>query len=312
VYPLCTLEYLWTSLYETPYLYRSYLTRVLHENFTSICACICILVSLLGNGSISTFPQQLVHNRGRIYGTGLFLCHPCRIEEEFVGMCIPRSILGNGSLNVLQACFLCSSCRTKWNVILPGTLCYIFICTVIACCSCRIWGSHGRDYKECCLLGDRTPVCTSQETLYVSTTETSHLMLCKILSFHSGDYEECCLLGDINPVRTSQETHYFSVTEPSDFLLCNIWGFHSGDYEECRLLGYRNPVRNSQDTHYVSGTEPSRLMLCKIGGFHGGAYEQCRLLVYNALWILFETTFQRNTLYAICARHAPDKDQACS
>jgi hypothetical protein len=51
------------------------------------------------------------------------------------------------------------------------------------------------DYEECHLLGYKTPVHTSQETNYLSTTELSQLMLCKILGFHGGDYEECHLVG---------------------------------------------------------------------------------------------------------------------
>jgi hypothetical protein len=56
---------------------------------------------------------------------------------------------------------------------------------------CKIWGFHGGDYEECRLLGYKNPVHTSQETHYVSTTESSRLMLCKIWGFHGGDYEEC-------------------------------------------------------------------------------------------------------------------------
>jgi hypothetical protein len=37
-----------------------------------------------------------------------------------------------------------------------------------------------RDYEECRLLGYKNPVRTSQETHYISTTESSQLMLCKI------------------------------------------------------------------------------------------------------------------------------------
>jgi hypothetical protein len=36
------------------------------------------------------------------------------------------------------------------------------------------------NYEECRLLGYKNPVRTSQETHYVSTTESSQLMLCKI------------------------------------------------------------------------------------------------------------------------------------
>jgi hypothetical protein len=146
---------------------------------------------------------------------------------------------------------------------------------------CKIWGSHGCDYEECCLLGYKTPVRTSQETHYVSTTESSQLMLCKIWGFHGSDYEECRLLEYKTPVRTSQETHYVSTTESSQLMLCKIWGFHGSDYEERRLLEYKTPVRTSQETHYVSATEPRELMLCKIWGFHGSDYEECRLLEYK-------------------------------
>jgi hypothetical protein len=59
---------------------------------------------------------------------------------------------------------------------------------------CKIRGFHGGDYEECRLLGYKTPVRTSQETHYVSTTDSSHLMLCKFSGFYGGHYEECRLL----------------------------------------------------------------------------------------------------------------------
>jgi hypothetical protein len=102
---------------------------------------------------------------------------------------------------------------------------------------CKIWGIHGSDYEECLLLEYKTPFRTSQETNYVTTTESSQLMLCKIWSFHGSDYEECRLLEYKTSVRTSQETYYISAAESSQLMLCKIWGFHGGDYEECRLLG---------------------------------------------------------------------------
>jgi hypothetical protein len=39
----------------------------------------------------------------------------------------------------------------------------------------------------------KIPVRTSQETHYVSATESSRLMLSKIWGFHGGDYEESFL-----------------------------------------------------------------------------------------------------------------------
>jgi hypothetical protein len=145
----------------------------------------------------------------------------------------------------------------------------------------KIWGFHGGNYEECLLLGYKSPVPTSQETHYVSATETSLLMLCKIWGFHGCDYEECLLLGYKTPVPT-----YVSTTETSRLILCKIWGFHGCDYEECILLGYKTPVCTSQETHYVSATESSQLMLCKIWGFDGCDYEECRLLRCYAVWLL--------------------------
>jgi hypothetical protein len=55
---------------------------------------------------------------------------------------------------------------------------------------CKIWGFHGSDYEECRLLGYKTQGRTSQETRYLSATESSQLMLCKIWGFHGGDYED--------------------------------------------------------------------------------------------------------------------------
>jgi hypothetical protein len=157
----------------------------------------------------------------------------------------------------------------------------------------KIWGFQGGDYKDCRLLGYKTPVRTSQETHYVSATEPSRLMLCKIWGFHGGDYEDCCLLGHKTPVLNSQEIHYVSATEPSRLMLCKIWGFHGGDYEDCRLLGYKTRVRTSQETHYVSATEPSRLMLCKIWVFHFGNYRECHLLWCDVVWLLWDPMFRR-------------------
>jgi hypothetical protein len=71
-----------------------------------------------------------------------------------------------------------------------------------------IGGFYSGDYEECRLLGYKALVRTSQETHYLSVTESIPLMLLKIGGFYSGDYEECRLLGHKNPVRTSQKTHY--------------------------------------------------------------------------------------------------------
>jgi hypothetical protein len=71
-------------------------------------------------------------------------------------------------------------------------------------------GSRGGDYEECRLLGYKTPVRTSQQTHYVSATESSQLMLCKIWDFRGGDYEECRLLG----YKTQNLPHRGHITPP--------------------------------------------------------------------------------------------------
>jgi hypothetical protein len=126
---------------------------------------------------------------------------------------------------------------------------------------CKIWGFHGGDYEECRLLGYKNSVRNSQETHYVSATESSQLIVCKIWGFHDGGYEECRLLGYKNSVRTSQETHCVSTTEPSQLMLWTIWGFHGSDYEKCRLLGYKNLDRTSQETLFLRyGAQPVNAM----------------------------------------------------
>jgi hypothetical protein len=59
----------------------------------------------------------------------------------------------------------------------------------------KIGGFLGGDYEECHLMGYKKSVRNSQETHYVSATETSQLMLCKIRGIHCNVYEECSLLG---------------------------------------------------------------------------------------------------------------------
>jgi hypothetical protein len=59
----------------------------------------------------------------------------------------------------------------------------------------KIWGFYCNDYEECRHLGYKNPIRSSQETHYISATESSRLMLCKIWSSHGDDYEECRLLG---------------------------------------------------------------------------------------------------------------------
>jgi hypothetical protein len=87
---------------------------------------------------------------------------------------------------------------------------------------CKIWGSHGGDYEERRLLGYKNPVRTSQETHYVSATESTQLMLCKFEVFTAVAMKNIVFWDRKNPVRTSQETHSVFATESSRLSLCNI------------------------------------------------------------------------------------------
>jgi translation initiation factor IF-1 len=93
-------------------------------------------------------------------------------------------------------------------------------------------------------------VRTSQETHYVSATETNRLMLLREQSVFT--------------VRTIwntqiQETHYASATEPNRLMLFReTVAVYCENHTE-----HTNPVRPSQETHYDSSTKTNRLMLLR-------------------------------------------------
>jgi hypothetical protein len=74
------------------------------------------------------------------------------------------------------------------------------------------------EVEESRLLGYKNPVRTSQETHYVSATESSQLMLYKIWGFHGGDYEECRLLWCYAVWLLQQPTFQRNLALPSAIL----------------------------------------------------------------------------------------------
>jgi hypothetical protein len=76
---------------------------------------------------------------------------------------------------------------------------------------CKISGFHGGDYEECRLLGYKNPVSTSQETHYVSATESSQLMLCKIFYVFTSVTMKNAVFCDI---RTQLVPHRKRITSP--------------------------------------------------------------------------------------------------
>jgi hypothetical protein len=94
---------------------------------------------------------------------------------------------------------------------------------------------------------------TSQETHYVSATETNRLMLFReTVAVYCENHTE-----HTDTVRTSQETHYVSTTEPNRLML---FGDTVAVYCE-NHTEHTDTVRTSQETYYISTTEPNRLML---------------------------------------------------
>jgi hypothetical protein len=74
----------------------------------------------------------------------------------------------------------------------------------------------------------KNPVCTSQETHYVSTTKPNRLMLfgetvAVYCENHTDHTDTLCVQNAefwyVNPVRTSKETHYVSTTKPNRLML---------------------------------------------------------------------------------------------
>jgi hypothetical protein len=65
MYPPFQLSNASTNRYEIWYVYHgvwAYLNGVLHKSFPSVCVSVCVsLLSLLGNGSVNTFPRQQIH-----------------------------------------------------------------------------------------------------------------------------------------------------------------------------------------------------------------------------------------------------------
>jgi hypothetical protein len=79
---------------------------------------------------------------------------------------------------------------------------------------------HGGDYEEC-LLGYKIPVCTSQETHYVSATEPSPLIYVRFQVFTPVTMNNA-VFWDIKSQIILHRKHMVSATEPSRLMLCKI------------------------------------------------------------------------------------------
>jgi hypothetical protein len=96
----------WTNLYETWYVYYgtwAHLNGILHKSLSSVSVSVCVSpLSLLHNGSVNTFPRQLIHETRKNFWTRRFLCGPCCIKGESVDLYMhPLIVQDNGSVNTV-------------------------------------------------------------------------------------------------------------------------------------------------------------------------------------------------------------------
>jgi hypothetical protein len=83
VYPHKYFSVLEPIFYETRYVYRgtsAHLNGVIHKSFPLVC--LCSHPTLLGNGSVKTFPRQWIHTQQHNCLTRRFLCGPCGAKES--------------------------------------------------------------------------------------------------------------------------------------------------------------------------------------------------------------------------------------
>jgi hypothetical protein len=128
--PPLTFEYLNQSLWNLVSLYHGtslHLSCVLHKSLPSVYVSVCVYVpSLLGNGSVNTFPRQQIH------ATIKELLDVCVCGPLFT----PLSLLGNNSvktfpqqgINVGGIVFYVVRVISKESrrLILPRTSCFFF------------------------------------------------------------------------------------------------------------------------------------------------------------------------------------------
>jgi hypothetical protein len=72
----------------------------INPSHQSVGLCVYSPLSLLGSGSVNTFPRQRMHSKvGELLGAS-FSVHPESIKGESVSLCMPLLLLGNGSVDM--------------------------------------------------------------------------------------------------------------------------------------------------------------------------------------------------------------------
>jgi hypothetical protein len=147
-FPPSSSEYL-TNLYETWCVQHgtwAHLNGVLHKYLQTLCVSICIPLTLLGNGSVNTFPRQRIHiNNGMNCWTWHFICGPCLIKCEYIGLSLyPLQLLGKNPTKTfprqrrIVGCvvFYAVHIVSKENrplVLLRTSICEWYFCNMFRC-----------------------------------------------------------------------------------------------------------------------------------------------------------------------------------
>jgi hypothetical protein len=88
----------WTNFYETWYVYHgisSHPNGVLNKSLPSVCVPVCVSsLSLLGNGSVSTFPRQRIHATVQKLFHASFSMRCLSYQRRFCGSVYPSIAAG--------------------------------------------------------------------------------------------------------------------------------------------------------------------------------------------------------------------------
>jgi hypothetical protein len=82
----------WTRLYETWYVHHgtwAHINGVIHKSLPSACLCMCIPLSLTGNGPVNMLPWQWIHET-KSYWICCFLCSLCHIKNSLCVFVTPH------------------------------------------------------------------------------------------------------------------------------------------------------------------------------------------------------------------------------
>jgi hypothetical protein len=119
----CLNQSLWNLVCTVFHGTWAHLNGVLHKSLPSVCVSVFVSpLSLLGNGSLNTFPLQQIHQTKKNCWRRRFRCGPCRIKGEYVGLSVYprigakpwlRKHVPAATKNSWGRRFLCRPCHTK-------------------------------------------------------------------------------------------------------------------------------------------------------------------------------------------------------